>query len=98
MGVDGPVGTLFQLAISPFSWMDAAMEGVGERVGQMMENEADREPEGEKPRRKTMSMEDLRRKYSWWPSGERKEGQPGSLIDVEAEDCTALRAVRSTKL
>jgi hypothetical protein len=23
-------GTLFQLAISPFSWMDAAMEGVGE--------------------------------------------------------------------
>ncbi len=34
-------GTLFQLAISPFSWMDAAMEGVGERVGQMMETEAD---------------------------------------------------------
>jgi hypothetical protein len=32
------LGTLFQLAISPFSWMDAAMEGVGERVGQMMEN------------------------------------------------------------
>jgi hypothetical protein len=29
-------GTLFQLAISPFSWVDAAMEGVGERVGQMM--------------------------------------------------------------
>ncbi len=26
-------GTLFQLAISPFSWMDAAMEGVGVRVG-----------------------------------------------------------------
>ncbi len=90
-------GTLFQLAISPFSCMDAAMEGVGERVGQMMETEADREPEEEKPRRKTMSMEDLRRKYSWWPSGERKEGQPGSLIDVEVEDCTALRAVKSTK-
>jgi hypothetical protein len=43
-------------------------------------------------------MEDLRRKYSWWPSGERKEGQPGSLIDVEAEDSIALRAVKSTKL
>jgi hypothetical protein len=40
-------GTLFQLAISPFSWVDAAMEGVGERVGQMMENEADREPEAQ---------------------------------------------------
>ncbi len=33
-------GTLSQLAISPFSWMDAAMEGVGERVGEMMETEA----------------------------------------------------------
>jgi hypothetical protein len=33
-------GTLFQLAISLFSWMDAAMEGVGERVGEMMETEA----------------------------------------------------------
>jgi hypothetical protein len=43
-------------------------------------------------------MEGLRRKYSWWPSGERKEGQPGSLIDAEAEDCIALRAVKSTKL
>jgi hypothetical protein len=30
----------------------------------MMENEADREPEEEKPRRKALSMEDLRRKYS----------------------------------
>ncbi len=26
-------GTLFQLAISPFSWVDAAMESVGVRVG-----------------------------------------------------------------
>ncbi len=54
-------GTLFQLAISPFSWVDAAKEGVGEQVGQMMENEADQEPEEEKPRRKALSMEDLRR-------------------------------------
>ncbi len=45
-------GTLFQLAILPFRWMDAAMEEVGERVGQMMENEVDREPEEEKPRRR----------------------------------------------
>jgi hypothetical protein len=55
-------GTLFQLAISPFSWMDAAMEGVGERVGQMMESEADREPAEEGPRRRALSMEDLRKK------------------------------------
>ncbi len=77
-------GTLFQLAISPFSWVDAAMEGVGEQVGQMMENEADREPEEERPKRKALSMEDLRRKYSWWPSGGGKE--PIALIDMEAMD------------
>jgi hypothetical protein len=91
-------GTLFQLAISPFSWMDAATEGVGERVGQMMENEADWEPEEERPNRKALSMEDLRRKYSWWPSGSGKE--PVALIDMEAMDGegAALRGIKSTKL
>jgi hypothetical protein len=80
--------------------MDAAMEGVGVRVGQMMETEAAREPEEEKPRKKSMSLEDLRKKYSWWPSRGGKEEQPGPLIDVEAgeEDGAALRVVRSTKL
>ncbi len=91
---------MFRLAISPFSWMDTAMEGVGVWVGQMMETEAAREPEEEMPRRKSLSMEDLRRKYSWWPSGSSKEGQPGPLIDVEAgeEESVALRAVKSTQL
>jgi hypothetical protein len=91
-------GTLFQLAISPFSWMDAAMEGVGERVGQMMETEADREPEEERPKRRALSMEDLRKKYSWWPSGNSKE--PVALIDMEAVNGkgAALRGIKSTKL
>jgi hypothetical protein len=35
-------GTLFQLAISPFSCVDAVMESVGVRVGQLMETEAAR--------------------------------------------------------
>jgi hypothetical protein len=93
-------GTLFQLAISPFSWMDAAMEGVGVRVGEMMETEATREPEEERPKRRSLSMEDLRRKYSWWPNGGSREGQPAPLIDVEAgeEDGAALRGVESTKV
>jgi hypothetical protein len=93
-------GTLFQLAISPFSWMNAAMEEVGIRVGQMMESEAARDPEEERPKRKSLSMEDLRKKYSWWPSGGGKEEQPAPLIDVEAgeEDSAALRGVKSTKL
>jgi hypothetical protein len=92
-------GTLFQLAISPFSWMDAAMAGVGERVGQMMEDEAEREPEERGPRRRAISMEDLRRKYSWWPgSGSGKE--PVALIDMgaaEAEEA-APRNIKSTQL
>jgi hypothetical protein len=93
-------GTLFQLAISPFSWMDAAMEGVGMWVGQMMESEATWDPEEERPKRKSLSMEDLRRKYSWWPSGGSKEEQPAPLIDVEAGegDGVALCGIKSTKL
>ncbi len=93
-------GTLFQLAISPFSWMDAAMEGVEEQVGQMMETEAAREPEEEKARKRSMSLEDLRRRYSWWPNGSGKEVPHRSLIDLEAgeEDSGVLKVVRSTKL
>jgi hypothetical protein len=92
-------GTLFQLAISPFSWVDAAMEGVGERVSQMMENEADREPEKEKLKRRAISMEDLRRKYSWWPSSS-GGGEPIALIDMgalEAEEA-APQSIKSTHL
>jgi hypothetical protein len=29
-------------------------------------------------------MEDLRRKYSWWPSGGGNSAEPLALIDVEA--------------
>jgi hypothetical protein len=29
-------------------------------------------------------MEDLRRKYSWWPSGASNAGEPIALIDMEA--------------
>ncbi len=93
-------GTLFQLAVSPFTWMDAAMGEVGERVGQMMENEADRKPEREKPRRKAISMEDLRRKYSWWPGGN-SGGEPVPLIDMGAsgaEEGTSRNIVKSTNL
>jgi hypothetical protein len=66
----------------------------------MMETEAAREPEEEKPRRKSLSMEDLRKRYSWWPNGGSKEGQPGPLIDGEAgeEDSATLKVVKSTKL
>ncbi len=100
MGANSPMGTLFQLAISPFSWVDAAMEGVGVRVGQMIETEAAQEPEEEKTKKKSMSLEGLRKRYSWWLNGSGKEGQHAPLIDVEAgeEDSATLKVVRSTKL
>jgi hypothetical protein len=92
-------GTLFQLAVSPFSWVDAAMGEVGERVGQMMETEAEREPEREKPKRKALSIEDLRRKYSWWPSAN-GGGEPVALIDMgaAAEEGGARCLIKSTNL
>ncbi len=93
-------GTLFQLAISPFSWVDAAMEGVGVRVGQMMETEAAREPEEGEARKRSMSMEDLRKKYSWWPSGHAKEGSTDTLqsVGTEAEENAALKPGKTTRL
>ncbi len=56
--------------------MDVAMEGVGVRVGQMMETEAAREPEEERPKRKSLSMEDLRRKYSCGRVGVARKSSP----------------------
>ncbi len=75
------------------------MEGVGKRVGQMMETEAERGPEEETTKRKALSMEDLRRKYPWWPSSSANKGST-ALIEMEPlnEDKTAVRSVKNTKL
>ncbi len=70
-------GTLFQLAVSPFNWIDSAMEDVGMKVGQMMETEAVRVPEEKESEKR--SMEDLQKKYSWWPSSHGKEGSSDLL-------------------
>jgi hypothetical protein len=93
-------GTLFQLAVSPFNWIDAAMEDVGIKVGQMMETEAAREPEEKEPGKRSMSIEDLRKKYSWWPGSHRKEGSSDPLQSsgAEAEDSANLRPGKATKV
>ncbi len=83
-------GTLFQLAISPFSWMDAAMEGVGVRVGQMMETKAAREPEEEKPRRKSMSLEDLGRGTHGGQTEVARRGNPAPSLTWKQERKTVL--------
>jgi hypothetical protein len=65
-----------------------------------MTTEAGREPEEEGTRKKSMSLKDLRKRYSWWPSGSGKEGSPGPLIDVEAGEgeSATLKVGKSTKL
>jgi hypothetical protein len=35
-------GTLFQLAVSAFNWINLVMEEVGEKVGRMLNEEASR--------------------------------------------------------
>ncbi len=76
------------------------MESVGVRVGQMMETEAAREPEEGETRQKSMSLEGLRKRYSWWPSRCGKEGSPGPLIDMEAGEgeSATLKVGKSTRL
>jgi hypothetical protein len=93
-------GTLFQLAISPFSWVVAAMEGIGVREGQMMEMEATREPEEGEATRRSRSVEELRKRYSWWPSGLTKEGpsNPLPIASEEAEEAATPKLVRTTRL
>jgi hypothetical protein len=47
-----------------------------------------------------MSIEDLRKKYSWWPSSHGKEGSPNPLQSsgAEAEDSANLRPGKATKV
>ncbi len=91
-------GTLFQLAVSPFNWINAAMEDMGRKVGLMMETKAAREPEAKES--KERSMEDLRRRYSWLPSDQGKEGSSNPTLGfgAEAEDGASLRLEKSTKV
>jgi hypothetical protein len=48
----------------------------------MMESEAGRETEDDGTRRRSLSMEDLRRKYPWWPSSSASKG-PSTLIEMD---------------
>ncbi len=65
----------------------------------MMETEAGWKPEDDRPKRRALSMEDLRRKYPWWPSSSASKG-PSTLIEMEPlpEEEKLTRGVRNTKL
>jgi hypothetical protein len=91
-------GTLFQLAVSPFNWIDTAMQDVGRRVGLMLESEAARGPEAEEM--DEQNMEDLREKYPWWQGGQGRGGLTAPARDsgTEAEDTVNLTQGKSAKV
>ncbi len=60
-------GTLFQLAVSPFNWIDGVMQDVGRRVGMMLESEAIQDPVGDEA--DEQNVENLQKKYPWWLGG-----------------------------
>jgi hypothetical protein len=66
-------GTLFQLAMSPFNWIDGVMQDVGRKVGMMLESEAIRGPGAEEADKQ--NVENLRKKYPW-AAGGRGDGGP----------------------
>ncbi len=73
-------GTLFQLAVSPFNWIDRVMQDVGRKVGLMLESEAIRRPEAEET--DEQNVENLRKKYPWWLGGQgggEPSAPPGTL-------------------
>jgi hypothetical protein len=65
-----------------------------------METEAAREPEERETEKRSLSLEDLRRKYSWWPNSHGKEGSADSpqSAEAEAEDSAILRPGKTTKV
>jgi hypothetical protein len=65
----------------------------------MMETEAGRETEDDEPKRRALSMEDLRRKYPWWPSSSASKG-PSTLIEMDPlpEEEKLTRGIKNTKL
>jgi hypothetical protein len=58
-------GALFQLAVSPFHWINPVMDKVGEKVGRMRNEEAarGRTVEGRDRQEEETTVEGLSRKY-----------------------------------
>ncbi len=91
-------GTLFQLAVSPFNWIDGVMQDVGRKVGLMLESEAIRRPVAEET--DEQNVENLRKKYLWWLGGQRG-GEPSAPAwdsTAETEDIVSLFQGNSTKV
>jgi hypothetical protein len=91
-------GTLFQLAVSPFNWIDTVMQDVGRKVGLMLESEAIWGPEMEEADKQ--NAENLRKMYPWWLGGQGRGESSASARGpgAEAEDTVSLAPGKSTKV
>ncbi len=56
--------TLFQLAVSPFNWINKVKEEVGEKVGRMLNKETSRGQNSRETEEET-TIEGLKKKYPW---------------------------------
>jgi hypothetical protein len=91
-------GMLFQLAVSPFNWIDGVMEDVARQEGMMLDSEATRAPVGEEA--EEQSLEDLRRKYLWWLGGRGgvEASEPAQESSAESDDTVTLFEGKTTKV
>ncbi len=91
-------GTLFQLAVSPFKWINGVMEDVARRVGVMLDNEATRAPAGEET--EEQNLEDLRKKYPWWLGGQGgiEASAPAQESCADADDTVTLFEGKTTRV
>ncbi len=89
-------GMLFQLAISPFNWIDGVMEDVPRRVGVMLDNKAFRVPAGEETEEQNLS--DLRKKYPWWLGGrgDAEASAQAQESSADADDTVTLFKGKTT--
>jgi hypothetical protein len=89
-------GMLFQLAVSPFNWIDGVMEDVARRAGVMLDNKVTRAPASEET--EEQNLEDLRKKYPWWLGG-RGGGEasaPAQQSSTDAYDTVTLFEGKTT--
>jgi hypothetical protein len=89
-------GTLFQLAVSPFNWINGMMEDVACWVGGMLDNEAGHGPDGKET--KEHGLENLRKKYPWWLNGSEGEESATSPEKAESGDTVTLFEGRNTRV
>jgi hypothetical protein len=89
-------GTLFQLAVSPFNWIDGVMEDVACRVGSMLDNEAAHGPDSEET--KEHGLENLRKKCPWWLNGGEGDESARSPEKAESGDTVTLFEGTNTRV